>query len=148
MKKSVITEIIAALFILLFIYAAASKLLDYQKFKIQLGQSPLLTIFATQIAWTIPLIEIFISLLLSFKKTKMIGLFASFYIMVLFTMYIIIITRFSDYIPCSCGGILQHMTWNQHLFFNIIFIVLAATAIVSYQAGPGHTLKIQSSRQG
>src|SRR5450432_1585243 len=133
MKKSVITEIIAALFILLFIYAAASKLLDYQKFKVQLGQSPLLTIFATQIAWTIPLIEIFISLLLSFKKTKIIGLFASFYIMVLFTMYIIIITRFSDYIPCSCGGILQHMTWNQHLFFNIIFIVLAATAIVSYQ---------------
>jgi len=148
MKKSVITEIIAALFILLFIYAAASKLLDYQKFKVQLGQSPLLTIFATQIAWTIPLIEIFISLLLSFKKTKIIGLFASFYIMVLFTMYIIIITRFSDYIPCSCGGILQHMTWNQHLFFNIIFIVLAATAIVSYQTQPKHKLKIQSTPQG
>lgn len=32
--------------------------------------------------------------------------------------------------PCSCGGILEKMNWNQHLLFNICFCVLAVPAIL------------------
>jgi len=32
-------------------------------------------------------------------------------------------------LPCSCGGVLQQMTWNQHLIFNVVFTLLALFAI-------------------
>ena len=130
MRKTLITDAIAALFILLFMYAALTKLLEFQKFKVQLGQSPMLTYMAAKVAVMVPLTEIMIALLLAFQQTRQWGLYASFCLMSLFSAYIVAITQFSDYIPCSCGGILQKMSWNQHLVFNIVFIVLAATAIL------------------
>ena len=55
--KYYITETICLLFILLFIYASASKLMDFQHFRIQLGQSPLLSAFAEQVAVIVPAAE-------------------------------------------------------------------------------------------
>ena len=130
MRKSIITDTIAASFVFLFVYAAFSKIMDYHKFKVQLGQSPLLTAFAGWVAWVIPTIEIAIALILATNKFRLVGLYASFSLMTMFTAYIIAITKFSDYIPCSCGGILQKMTWSQHLIFNCIFVVLALIGIL------------------
>ena len=130
MRKAFLTEIIAALFILLFVYAAASKLIDYQQFRIQLGKSPMLTAFAGSVAWIIPTVEIFIALLLAIQKFRLGALYASFSLMVMFSAYIIAITRFSEYVPCSCGGVLQKMNWNQHLLFNTAFIFLGISGIV------------------
>jgi uncharacterized membrane protein YphA (DoxX/SURF4 family) len=130
LKKTILVEIICYLFILLFIYAAVSKLVDYEKFTVQLGQSPILTSYASIIAWAIPTIEVVISIMLANSKWRLSGLYASFSLMTMFTAYIIAITRFSDYIPCSCGGILQKMTWNQHLVFNIGFVLLGLLGIL------------------
>lgn len=141
MKKSIlnnrISEIISALLIILFVYAATSKLLDYQKFRVQVGQSPLLTDFASLVAWMIPVIEIVISLLLAFSRTRLLALYTSFSLMLMFTAYIMTIIKFSDNIPCSCGGVLQNMSWNQHLVFNLGFVVLTLVAIVVH---PRYTL--------
>jgi hypothetical protein len=129
-KSQVIVEAICFLFIFLFMYAAVSKLIDYQKFKVQVGQSPLLTAFSNWVIWIIPGIEILISLSLAIQKWKLLGLYASFSLMVMFTAYIIAITSFSSFVPCSCGGILQNMTWTQHLVFNIAFVLLALVGIL------------------
>jgi uncharacterized membrane protein YphA (DoxX/SURF4 family) len=131
-KKSFI-DLAAFLFIFLFTYAAVSKLIDHQKFRVQLGQSPILTPVAGWIAWIIPAAEILISVLLVLPAYRIVGLYASFGIMVMFTSYIIAITRFSEYIPCSCGGVLQHMNWNQHLLFNLLLVLLSLTSILFYQ---------------
>jgi hypothetical protein len=112
------------------VYAATSKILDFENFKIQLGQSPLLSSYADWITIIVPLSEFFIAFLLLIPKFRFIGLFASYFLMVLFTAYIYIILNYSAFIPCSCGGILEKMTWNQHLVFNIIFIVFAIVAIL------------------
>jgi hypothetical protein len=128
--RVILSEIIACLFIFLFVYASASKLIDYQKFRVQIGQSPLITAYADWIAWFIPAIEIVISLLFAFSKTRLLALYASFSLMVMFTSYIIAITRFGDYVPCSCGGVLQNMGWHQHLIFNIVFVFLAIVGIL------------------
>lgn len=124
-----IVEIISLLFSLLFLYAAASKLFDYANFKIQLAKSPVLTDYAGILAWLVPALEIGITSMLLFKRSLVLGLYASFALMMLFTSYIIVILNFSDSIPCSCGGILQSMTWRQHLVFNICFVVLALIGI-------------------
>ncbi|WP_414017898.1 MauE/DoxX family redox-associated membrane protein [Chitinophaga sancti] len=132
-KRVWIVDLITCLFILLFTYAAVSKLTDVQNFKTQISQSPLLTPFGATIMWVIPTIEFIIVGLLLFNKTRMTGLYFSYGLMVIFTMYIIAITQFSTFIPCSCGGILQQMTWNQHLFFNLIFVVLGIISVLIYR---------------
>ena len=134
MKRTMIIEIICALFIILFVYAALTKLLDYEKFRIQIGQSPLLTAFAGWIAWIVPVTEFLISVMLVFARLRLVGLYAAFSLMVMFTTYIICILTLSLYIPCSCGGVLEKLGWKEHLIFNIVFIILAAVAVlISYR---------------
>lgn len=129
MKRQLIIEIISFLFILLFVYAALMKLLDVEKFIVQLNQSPMLMAFAPVVAWTVPITELIVAALLLFTRTKLIGLIASFTLMAAFTMYIVVILSYAERIPCSCGGILQEMTWVQHLIFNIAFTALAVAGI-------------------
>jgi uncharacterized membrane protein YphA (DoxX/SURF4 family) len=117
------------LFIFLFLYAAVSKLLDFETFTVQLAQSPLLSAYAGIIAWLVPGIEILIACLLVIERFRTLALYSSFTLMVMFTAYIYIILNFSDFIPCSCGGVLEKLSWTQHLFFNIFFIILAGVAV-------------------
>jgi uncharacterized membrane protein YphA (DoxX/SURF4 family) len=130
MKKAIVVEILAFLFMLLFLYAAMNKVLDYQKFTVQIGQSPLLTGFGGSIPWLVITIEIIISLLLVLPRFRLIGFFAAFSLMTMFTTYIVIILNFSSSIPCSCGGILEKLGWTEHLIFNSAFIVLGLSGIV------------------
>lgn len=127
--QSLIVEIIALLYVLLFVYAAVSKLLDFDTFQVQLGQSPLLSAFARWVAFGVPFLEFFIVLLLLFPKWRLIGLYAAFSLMVLFCAYIVVILNFSSFVPCSCGGILENMSWKQHLVFNVLFVILALIGI-------------------
>ncbi len=106
-----------------------SKLLDFQNFRVQLEKSPLLSGFSGMLVFVIPLVEILISVILLINRIRTIGLYASFTLMVLFTGYIFAILHFSPTIPCSCGGVLAHMGWNTHFYFNILFVLLAFTAL-------------------
>ena len=127
-----IVDIICLLFVVLFTYAAVSKLLEFEKFRAQLGQSPLLTAFADMVVWTIPAVELAISLLLFVPRFRLGALYASLSLMTLFTAYIVAILYFSPYVPCSCGGILEKLGWTEHLVFNLLFIALAIAGIVLY----------------
>jgi hypothetical protein len=129
MKKEIVVDIISYLFIFLFVYASVSKLLDFQNFKVQLEKSPFLSGFSGLLVYIIPLLEILISVILLNNRIRTIGLYASFTLMVLFTGYIFAILHFSPTIPCSCGGVLAHMGWTTHFYFNILFVLLAFTAI-------------------
>jgi len=116
------------LYIVLFVYAAFSKILDFENFRIQLGQSPLLSAFAGFVSIAVLIVEIGIAILLSISRFRSLGLLAAFGLMAMFTTYIYIILNYSSFIPCSCGGILEKMGWTEHLVFNIIFMALAAVA--------------------
>lgn len=128
--RSIIVDVICYLFVLLFLYAATSKLMEYDKFLLQMGKSPIITDFANILVWLVPTLEIAISISLMFEKTRLMGLYAAFALMLLFTLYIYAILNYSDFIPCSCGGVLQKMTWNQHLVFNIVFVALGIVGIL------------------
>ena len=130
MQKNIITELITFLLIVLFTYAAITKLADYQKFSVQLAQSPLLSKFSTLLVFTIPALEIVISLLLAFSYTRLLGLYVAFILLVVFTAYIVYILLFSPHIPCSCGGVLEDLGWGEHVIFNLIFVFMASIAIL------------------
>ncbi|MHA7830179.1 MAG: MauE/DoxX family redox-associated membrane protein [Flagellimonas sp.] len=128
--------LVSILYVILFIYAATSKLWDFHQFKIQLGQSPVLTAYADWVAWLVPLTEYILAFLLLWKVTRAKALYASLGLMTMFTTYIILVLSFSDYVPCSCGGVLEDLGWTEHIVFNLLFVVLAVIAIVQLEASP------------
>jgi len=127
--RIVTVEIICLLYVLLFVYAATSKLLDIDNFQMQLGQSPLLSTFAKWVSYLVPFIEILAVVLLLVPKFRTAGLYCCFSLMTMFTVYIYIILNYSTFVPCSCGGILEDMGWSEHLIFNLCFLVFAAVAL-------------------
>jgi hypothetical protein len=128
--RHLIVPVVCYLYILLFVYAAISKLLDFENFRVQLAQSPLLSAWAGMIAPMVIGVELLLALLLSFKRTRLIGLYGSFFLMIAFTVYIYIILNYSDFVPCSCGGIIEKLNWAQHMTFNIAFAVMALVAVI------------------
>ncbi|ROI10081.1 tellurium resistance protein TerC [Chryseobacterium sp. H3056] len=126
---------ISYFFALLFIYAAVSKMLDFENFQVQLAQSPLLSAYAGFISYGVLALELLTAGALLWNKTRRAALYASFGLMVAFTVYIYLILNYSDYIPCSCGGILEKMSWGQHLFFNSVCVVLAWSGIFFIEKG-------------
>ncbi|MFY7815759.1 MAG: MauE/DoxX family redox-associated membrane protein [Chryseobacterium taeanense] len=131
MKKSNtrIVEFISYFFILLFCYAGISKLLDFENFQNQISASPLLNGFSQFLPYTIIIAEFLIAGLLCYRKTRTTGLIGSFVLMLIFTGYIALLLRTSKNLPCSCGGILEKMSWNQHLYFNIGCVILSVIAL-------------------
>jgi len=131
MNKKIIVEIISMAYVLLFVYAGISKLLDYERMRVQLEMTPWLSSIAGFIAWAVPAAEILISTFLLIPRWRLQALYAALASMVLFTIYILGILWFSpaNDMPCTCGGLLQQMSWNTHIVFNLVFIGLAATGI-------------------
>lgn len=143
--RRIIIDVISILFILLFVYAGVTKLLDYSQFVIQLKKSPLLVDISDWVSWMVPLIEIVIAFLLIFTRSRLAALYTSLTLMLTFTFYIITILNYSEKIPCSCGGILEKMGWTEHLIFNSIFCVLA---IIGISLDDHSGLKIVTLRSG
>ncbi|MCR9228778.1 MAG: hypothetical protein NXH90_15270 [Flavobacteriaceae bacterium] len=136
-------ETVSLSFVVLFVYAATSKLWDFQQFRVQLGQSPILTAYADGVAWMVPGVEYLLALLLLFTRSRLVAFYGSFALMVMFTTYIVLVLHFSDYIPCSCGGVLEDLGWTEHIVFNLFFVILAVIAIVQLETPP--TLKTSVS---
>jgi len=129
MKRNYWIEIISSLFILLFVYTAVSKLIDFRHFRYTLRTAPMIREYGNILAWLIPVAEITISTLLFFPKTRKVGLWGSLFLMLAFTGYLTYMIFFSEVRPCSCGGVIEKMTWNQHFIFNIFFTLLAGLGL-------------------
>jgi len=126
MKKSALIEIIATLLIMMFLYASFSKYFGFKQFEIAMHNQPFPYWFSAILIWVLPLVEIGIAILLFMDKTKRVGLIASTAIMTLFTLYIaIILLHFFPRVPCSCGGVIMLLNWNQHLIFNLFFLFIS-----------------------
>ena len=129
MKNNPVVIVCTSLLILLFTYTALSKLSGYEKFVLLLHESPLIHKGADTIAWLLPVTELIVVLLLFFEHTRRIGLYASLLLLVLFTLYLLYMVLFVADLPCSCGGVLSRMSWQQHILFNLFFIIVNLIAI-------------------
>lgn len=124
--KEVIVDIAGYAFILLFLYTAINKIWKFFSFKFVMSVMPVVgPTFGSFIAYFIPTAEILISLLLIIPITRRLGLLASLILMSTFTVYLIFMVFYAKDLPCHCGGVLNKMSWNQHILFNIFFILLA-----------------------
>ncbi|RLJ75120.1 MauE/DoxX family redox-associated membrane protein [Pedobacter alluvionis] len=140
-KLQILPSIIAYFFVLLFCYASVSKILDFENFQLQLAQSPLLSAYAGFISYAVIVLELLISFVLLFEKSRNVGVYASTALMSAFTIYIFLILNYSDFVPCSCGGILEKLGWTEHLIFNIICVFAGFLSLILVARQEQHLFK-------
>jgi putative oxidoreductase len=124
-----IVEIVSAILIFVFVYAGVSKLMDHYAFAAVLSSTPLIKTFATQMSLTLPLVELITAMLVLFPITKKIGFLISIMLMLVFSGYISFMLAFVSNLPCACGGILNTMSWKQHIIFNLFILAIAIIGI-------------------
>lgn len=128
-KKAITLEVICYAIILLFMYAALSKLFMYDIYKYDLGRSPYIGKFAPYLSLTLPFSEIAISVMLFFESTRRLGLWLSFLLMCVFTVYVGLMIGILNSRPCTCGGLIRELTWRQHFALNIFYTAIAGIGI-------------------
>ena len=128
--RRIVIEIIAALLVLLFLYASVSKLLGFKVFVDEMNNQPFPNWMTPYLVVIIPGSEILISLALLFDRTRMIGFYASLVLLFLFTLYAaLVLLHVFEYVPCSCGGMLKKLNWWQHFLFTLGFLILSIAGI-------------------
>ena len=133
--KAIFKSTVPPLLVLLFTYAALSKLFTFSDFDQQLHNQSFPGWLADFLLYFLIPVEITTALLLCFKRTMLFGLLISSTLMLAFTAYIaMVMLHFWDRVPCSCGGILNQMGWTAHLIFNSIFLILNLIALYLYTA--------------
>jgi putative oxidoreductase len=131
MKNSTAIQCISALLIMLFVYTAYTKLLNFGQFKLQMSKQAFPLVMAKLLVWILPIMELLTALLLFLERTRLIGFYISFILLTLFTGYILLILLHTfNQVPCPCGGVLQNMGWPIHLVFNLFFLLFNILAIV------------------
>ncbi|SEA65274.1 MauE/DoxX family redox-associated membrane protein [Pedobacter hartonius] len=132
--KEQVFNIVTILCSILFLYAGTIKVWNHEKFeRFQnvLKIFPLTGSFAGTLSYAIPGAEFLIGLLLLPKATKKAGLQLFSATLIIFTLYIIYMVIRGGDLPCVCGGLLEILSWRQHIGFNILLITAAIVALTS-----------------
>lgn len=127
-------SIASALLIILWLYAALTKMTDHDHFVATLSRSPLIGQYAAEIGWSLLVVEFVITIFLLFPKLQALGFYGSALLLLLFTGYILYMLRFVPHLPCSCGGVIQQLSWKQHIVFNSVFLFVSIIGIKTYKA--------------
>jgi len=131
MPRKISIELISSLLILLFLYASISKWFDFKTFVGDMNNQPFPNWMTPLLVWGVPLIEILLAIGLMFERTRTKALYGSLILMSAFTIYTLtVLMHFFSYVPCSCGGVIKKLSWSQHLFFNLFFVVITLIAIL------------------
>lgn len=133
MNDRIFQGIIASVLILLFCYAAISKLLNVEDFARELANQEVPIWSRSILVWSIPGGELLVSVLLSISRTRLLGLYGSCLLMTIFTVYVgLVVYGFFDRVPCSCGGVISGMDFQMHLLFNAFFLTLSVIGIFMF----------------
>ncbi len=119
------------LVMLLFVYAASSKLFNIAGFRHDMLSQPFPRQISLLFVWAVPAIEILLVILLFFFRARIYGLLLAVCLLFAFSLYtFLILNHMFSKLPCSCGGIISNLSWTQHLYLNLFFLLLACTGFV------------------
>ena len=128
--KHIILKCIIFLLIMLWVYAALSKLVDFERGRSQMLNQVFPSRLGNILVWAVPIVELLTAGLLTIKRTGTADLYSSLSLLFAFSLYIgLVMLNAFGRIPCSCGGILEKMSWGQHLAFNLVFLPLTLIAV-------------------
>ncbi|XVJ64744.1 MAG: hypothetical protein HEQ40_00695 [Lacibacter sp.] len=134
MKKTTlfkISSLCSGIFIFIFLYSGLQKIIDFENFTSILSKSPMIpNSISKEIGYSVIMIELSIVLLFFLKKCRIAAFLLSFFLIILFEGYIILMLLYSPYLPCSCGGFIEQLSWTQHIFFNLALMALSITGFL------------------
>lgn len=129
MKQGFIISTIYFLLVLLFTYTGFSKLYNHTFFQGQLSTFPLLKNISGVLSWVLPFLELLIAGFLIIPNLRLYGFYCSVALLLLFTVYLTIMIMSGINLPCSCGGVIEYLSWRQHVFFNLFFIAISIAGV-------------------
>lgn len=123
--------IISGFLVMLWAYSSISKLMYMQAFR----HAMLIQVFPKWIGkiltYVLPVVELAMVLLLIFNRTRLFGMYASLFLMGLFTLYVGgAVFKFYDRSPCACGGLFGRLGWRRHFKVNIGLTLVALAGVL------------------
>jgi hypothetical protein len=123
-------KLVVILLVLLFMYTGFSKLFALQAFTSSMYNQPIPHWLAAPLILLIPTAEVVAAGCLLTERTQRTGLYISFLLLTLFTLYVAaVLLHFFPRTPCTCGNVLRHLSWSQHLLVNLTLTVLTGIAL-------------------
>lgn len=126
-----VSTLVVTLCIVLFGFSALDKYINRDSFMVQMGKSPLMTGFEPYLKWAVPVVELAICLVMIWPKSRQVGLYAFYTVMVLFSFYIMALLRIDETIPCGCNALTEKMSLQWHVGMNLAFCGLAVWGVDS-----------------
>lgn len=131
MSRQHYINFVSWLYIALWGYAGAIKLISWGTSRREMHLQPFPHWVGDILFWFIPLLELTLVVFLLQTRTRMRALQGSITLLSIFTLYILLVLgRAFGKIPCACGGILSGMGHLEHLYFNLVFIILGWIAMI------------------
>jgi putative oxidoreductase len=131
MKRKMIVEVIAFLLMLLFLFASVSKWLAFRTFTNDINNQPFPNGLTPWIIYSVPPLQVAITLSLMFERTRTFGFYASLILMSVYSLYTsAVLLNLFDYVPCSCGGIIRNLSWSRHLILDLFFVAISIAGIL------------------
>jgi hypothetical protein len=132
MQSRTVYHVLIYLFILLFAYSGAVKLIERAEFVNGIRVQPVPAFIKTLLIHGLPFIELLTALALVFKKSRRAALYVFGCCMLVFSIYTGLAGfQFFEREPCGCGGVIGRLGWKGHFFLNLFFLAGSCIATVT-----------------
>jgi hypothetical protein len=123
--------LITGLLVILWGYASISKLTNLSEFQHAMMAQVFPKWVGRILIYVVPLAEIAMIVLLLIPSTRLIGMYASLFTMIAFTLYVGgAVFKLYLRTPCACGGLFNKLGWYRHFKVNIVLSLIALVGVV------------------
>ena len=134
MKSTLLTLLLLALWI----PVTLDKMINFRVFSTGILQQPFNNSLARVLVYTLPVLETLTVILLLLPPLRKWGFALSTVLMLIFTAYIgVALAGAWEHLPCGCGSVISGLSWKQHFFFNLFFLLIS-----------GYGLYLANTKQG
>jgi len=130
MITKTLVKLIAIALAVLLAYAAVDKLEHYTLFSLQLNRFPISIPVIHEQAWIVPVAELIIALLLLLPFSRLKALFASLFLLGMYTLYLTCMLDSRFYLTCKCGEPFQALSLKMHILVTLVCVLFTGVAVV------------------
>lgn len=117
----------------LWVPVAVDKLWNLNGFHSVLLRQPIPGWWADILFWLLPLLELLAAVLIAWRNNRPRthqGMWLSGVLMLGFTLFILFgVLGWYEKRPCGCGSVISGLSWEDHLWFNVVFLLLSIVGI-------------------
>lgn len=130
MITKTLVKLIAIALAVLLAYAAVDKLEHYTLFSLQLNRFPVSIPVIPEQAWIVPVTELIIAVLLLLPFSRLKALFASLFLLGVYTLYLTCMLDRRFHLTCMCGEPFQALSLKMHILVTLACVFFTGIAVV------------------